>query len=482
MDPIAHTLVGAALAKSGLEKRSRYAGIALIVGANLPDIDGVTYFVSGDLGLYFRRGWTHGLPAIAVWPFLLAGTLTLLGRGRARFGALFWLSLLAVATHPALDWLNTYGMRWLMPFDDRWFYGDAVFILDPWIWLGLGGGLFLVTSQGPIRLLAWMLGAVLPGYLVLATVPGLLSAKVLFVAGLLGLAAARARKLPRTEAGGARLNQGALALVAGYVITMISLSIYARVWTLEKLRSEGHDVRGIMVGPTPITPFARDVVFATPSSYRHGSLSLGLPPQLTLSPEEIPRNDDSPLVLRALQEHEVQGFAVWARFPWASIEEEPDRIRVTLRDARYARLPRSEGFGTAVVFLPRSEEPSFGRTPPPPLGDSRPATPSGSRSVHLQELLERLSVRFEKESIFGAVRPGLRFDDVLQPGDGELYPLNSEQAPFVPDLVEIEPGHDERQVHFQSSTVRRSSQCPRLDHAVRQEMVDRLSQGLVTCP
>jgi len=38
------------------------------------------------------------------------------------------------AHHPTLDWLNTYGMRWLMPFSGRWFYGDAVFIVDPGCW------------------------------------------------------------------------------------------------------------------------------------------------------------------------------------------------------------------------------------------------------------------------------------------------------------------------------------------------------------
>jgi inner membrane protein len=374
MDPIAHTLVGASLASSGLRKRTRFAAAALIIGANLPDVDGVTYFVGGDLGLFFRRGWTHGLPAVAIWPFLLAGALTLLGRGRARFGALFWLSLLSVATHPTLDWLNNYGMRWLMPLDGRWFYGDAVFILDPWLWLGLGGAVFLVTSAGTLRLLAWILGAILPGYLVLVAVPGLLPAKALFVAGILGLAVARARRIPRTEAGGERVNQAALALVAGYVVFMVALSAYGRSWTLETLRSEGHDVRKIMVGPTPVTPFTRDVVFATPSMYRYGSLSLWPSLRLTLAPEEIPRNEASPIVVRALREPEVRGFSIWARFPWASIEETPEQIRVTLRDARYARFPRSEGFGSAVVVLPRPEELSS-RTPSRPPAESPPASP-----------------------------------------------------------------------------------------------------------
>ena len=44
-------------------------------------------------------------------------------------------------THPVLDWLNNYGIRLLMPFSPRWFYGDAVFIIDPWLWLALGGAL-----------------------------------------------------------------------------------------------------------------------------------------------------------------------------------------------------------------------------------------------------------------------------------------------------------------------------------------------------
>jgi inner membrane protein len=357
MDPIAHTLVGAALAKSGLEKRSGFAFAALVLGANLPDIDGVTYFVSADLGLYFRRGWTHGLPAIAVWPFLLAGALTLLDRAlgfrRARFEALFGLSLLAVATHPALDWLNNYGMRWLMPLDGRWFYGDAVFIIDPWIWLGLGGPLFLSSSRSSLRLLAWIAGAAAPIYAVLGTVPGLAGAKALFAAGLAGFAAARVLGFPRTEFDGTRLHQVAVALVSAYILTMVALSAFAHRWTFERLTAEGHQVEKLMVGPTPLSPFTKDVVFSTPSTYGYGVLAIGSGMKLTLSPGSIARTDGSPFMARALREPEVQGFANWARFPWAEVFEEPEGVRVILRDARYTRFSGRSGFGTAVVVLPR---------------------------------------------------------------------------------------------------------------------------------
>ena len=59
------------------------------------------------------------------------------------------LSFIAILTHPSLDWLNNYGVRLLMPVSDRWFYGDAVFIVDPWLWGILAAGVML-ASAGPI--------------------------------------------------------------------------------------------------------------------------------------------------------------------------------------------------------------------------------------------------------------------------------------------------------------------------------------------
>ena len=36
-----------------------------------------------------------------------------------------------MATHPLLDYTNSYGLRPFLPFSDRWFYGDSVSIIDP---------------------------------------------------------------------------------------------------------------------------------------------------------------------------------------------------------------------------------------------------------------------------------------------------------------------------------------------------------------
>ena len=151
MDPVTHTLTGALIGQAGLKRRTGLAMPALIVGANLPDIDVACFlWLDGVEHLAFRRGITHGPIAWVLLPLLLAGALWWFDRWQARrgkrpegrlpvhFGWLYGLSFLACLTHPALDWLNVYGIRLLEPFSSRWFYGDVLFIIDVWLWLGLG--------------------------------------------------------------------------------------------------------------------------------------------------------------------------------------------------------------------------------------------------------------------------------------------------------------------------------------------------------
>ena len=80
MDPICHTLVGAGLARSGLSRRTGFGALTLLVGANLPDVDVLSYLDGPLAELQFRRGWTHGILALAVWPLLLTGAIILLDR------------------------------------------------------------------------------------------------------------------------------------------------------------------------------------------------------------------------------------------------------------------------------------------------------------------------------------------------------------------------------------------------------------------
>ena len=135
---------------------------ALIIGANLPDIDaGCVIYGIESLGM--RRGITHGPIALMVLPLLLAGALWWFdkwqerrgkrpeGRLPVRFGWLLTLSFIACLTHPLFDWFNNYGIRLLEPFSSQWFYGDTLFIIDPWIIAMLGVGIWLSLRRERVQ-------------------------------------------------------------------------------------------------------------------------------------------------------------------------------------------------------------------------------------------------------------------------------------------------------------------------------------------
>jgi inner membrane protein len=153
MDNLTHSLIGAALGQAGLKRKTGLAMPALIIGANLPDID-AGCVVYGVESLAMRRGITHGPIAMVLLPLLLAGGLWWFdkwqdrrgtrprGRAPVHFGWLYALSLIACLTHPLFDWFNNYGVRLLEPFSHQWFYGDTLFIIDPWIIAMLGWGIW----------------------------------------------------------------------------------------------------------------------------------------------------------------------------------------------------------------------------------------------------------------------------------------------------------------------------------------------------
>ena len=151
MDNLTHSLVGALIGQTGLKRKTGLAMPALIIGANLPDVDAACFFwLEGTEHLGFRRGITHGPPALVLLPLILASLLYGYDRWQEKRGKrpedrlpvnftwLFLLSFIGCLTHPALDWLNVYGIRLLEPFSSRWFYGDVLFIIDLWLWALLG--------------------------------------------------------------------------------------------------------------------------------------------------------------------------------------------------------------------------------------------------------------------------------------------------------------------------------------------------------
>lgn len=351
MDPVAHTLVGAALAQTGLRNQTRYATAALVIGAALPDIDGICMLGGTDFSLWCRRGWTHGVLAMALMPALLAGVLVLIDRLRWGFhapadkAALLLLSYLAFLTHPLLDWMNSYGVRLLMPFDQRWFYGDVLYIVDPWIWLLLGGAVFLASSKRGLGLAAWLVGWLLATLMVwTALPPELLPAKLVWTAGVAVFSLLRLRWSFFAERPAARMARAMVAVTIAYVGLMVVSARYARGWVMDELVRRGTIVERLMVGPVAATPFTRDVIARTPSGYRLGTFEFLPSPRLLLEDTVTPLPGDSPTVREALTSPDYRGFVNWSRFP--IVEIEPDRV--LLMDARFARLG-GRGAGLVVV-------------------------------------------------------------------------------------------------------------------------------------
>ena len=61
VENVAHTLTGLALARTGLGRVSPLATTAIVLGANLPDIDLLWSLPSELHYLHAHRGWTHSL-------------------------------------------------------------------------------------------------------------------------------------------------------------------------------------------------------------------------------------------------------------------------------------------------------------------------------------------------------------------------------------------------------------------------------------
>jgi inner membrane protein len=303
MDNVCHTLVGAAFAEAGLKTRTRFAAPVLMIAANLPDLD-VLAFASSTPSVALRRGWTHGVLAQLLLPALLTAIVLLAdriwrpqsGNPPARAVPLLLLSFIGIISHVFLDWLNTYGVRLLMPISPTWFYGDSVFIIDPWLWVALGLGVF----------------------------------------------AARRHRVPRP----ARV---ALIVAALYIGAMIWSARAARALVLEAwVRERGTPPHGLMVGPVPVNPLAKTIIVDAGTYYERGSFTWS-PPRVTFDGLRVERRADEPAVARAReQDAEVRAVLVWSRFPYYEVEPIEGGTRVTLRDARFgARL------GSVSALVPR---------------------------------------------------------------------------------------------------------------------------------
>ena len=278
-----------ALSRAGLNKRTALATSTLVIANNLPDID-VGVFATSTLAMSFRRGWTHGVLAQATLPIVLTGAMLLYDRyrqkaspdDRVNAGQILLLSYIGVLLHVFMDFTNSYGVRLLMPFSDRWFYGDALYIVDPWLYLVLGVG--------------WLL----------------------------------AKRNPRA----ARIG---VALAAIYVVAMLASNLIARREVANGIVRAGRPAETrFMVTPVVVNPFRREVVIDFGDRYEKGNLWFDPMPHFRPAGFGIDKGFELPEVQQALQSPLARSYLRWSRFPF--IQVNPADGSVLINDYRYANV------------------------------------------------------------------------------------------------------------------------------------------------
>ncbi|HLL76894.1 MAG TPA: metal-dependent hydrolase [Pyrinomonadaceae bacterium] len=378
MDNLTHTLVGLSAAKAGLERLSFGATAVCLVAANSPDSDIVA--VAGGRWFYLEhhRGITHsvvGTLALALFvPLLFYACERAVARlrrrpPRARLKGLLVASLAVSATHPLLDWTNNYGLRPWLPWSGEWYYGDLVFIVDPWLWLALGGACFLATARTRWRVAAWCAFALALSSAVVIALPraGVTHAKLvaaLWLAGVVAFAAARVLR-PRLT-GSRAAPAAALAFVLAYWGALAVVRSRAVIEAAETARAVaargGESLLGVAAMPTPADPTGWLVVFETDRAHYRHELSL-TDEGAARAPERFPKLEgaEAELVERARREHEgARVFLGFARFPAARLTERGCAAETVLQlaDLRFTRPGASNRRGGSFALeIPVNSKP-----------------------------------------------------------------------------------------------------------------------------
>jgi inner membrane protein len=265
VDNITHSLVGVALADLAMGRRGTKGQRPLFVGAgiiaaNLPDLDfAYSRITPAPIGyLLHHRGHTHTVVGLVVLALMLGFAYRFLPSVRKMrpSGQLrFWLLIaIALASHLLLDSLNSYGVHPFYPFDNTWYFGDSLFILEPSLWLILG---VAVAWNGRTR--AARLAAALPLAVLLSTIastgemPRESLAVLLIVGGLFAWIAFRLSPATRAAA--------ALGLVVLVVAGFGGTSRLARRAAADALAPElrGHIV-DIIRTPNGSSPLCWEVI------------------------------------------------------------------------------------------------------------------------------------------------------------------------------------------------------------------------------
>jgi inner membrane protein len=368
MDNLAHTLCGAALARTRLGSLSRFAPAALILGANLPDVDIVAQLIGGkEAYLVHHRGITHSFFGIAVQTVLLAALVRWFERRFApaepgvasvdegatadatraavsppqssSWGAFLLPAFVGLLSHLALDWLNNYGVRPWLPFSHARFFGDLVSIVDPAMWALFGAIALLGGRRSKAGHCTWAALAAFTLWLVYTSPRSPESVKTYWPVVVAALALLRAlgvgRERPR------RVVLGGALLFATYLVGL-EVSAHLAWRNALAMRDPGRSIAaGIqepwhraMRSPVLCDPFRWIFVLETEHAYFPRDVRVD---GTSEKPWPAIEHDlDDPAIRAAEETPRGRAWRYFARLPVAEVTPRPDgSSTVLLLDARY---------------------------------------------------------------------------------------------------------------------------------------------------
>ncbi|MFL6352818.1 MAG: metal-dependent hydrolase [Bryobacteraceae bacterium] len=155
MDNLTHSLTGFALARAGFDHYCPRGTLLMILAANAPDLD-ILALQGGALRyLEWHRGYSHSLASLPVLALLPVIAVAAVYRQRLPWARAWILCCVGVGSHLLIDWTNSYGVRFMLPFSSAWFHLDLNSLYDGWILAAL---LFAALWRLLVRLVSSEIG------------------------------------------------------------------------------------------------------------------------------------------------------------------------------------------------------------------------------------------------------------------------------------------------------------------------------------
>ena len=323
MDNLTHTLTAVAISQTGLNRKTRFATLTLILAANAPDLDILRGLHGGIDYLKYHRGISHSFVGITVLAIILWGVIYGLGsKAPPRPGLPLngrWLLLaafLGTGSHLLLDFTNAYGVRPFLPFSGRWYAWDIMPIIDP---------------------------------LLLA----------LLIAGL-GSALAAAAGFRRGGRAPSRVWGAGAIFCLGAMVALWGIRDFAHRRALSILDSHtysGEVPQRFSALPIAVNPFTWMGVVETETSFHVAGVNALDAKGLAEEMGTFEKPQPSPALAAAIKTQAAKVFLDFARFPWAQVDGSEQGYLVSFCDLRFYHPSAQSRSFTLEVELDKNLQP-----------------------------------------------------------------------------------------------------------------------------